>query len=461
MGAQHDPRGLSPFQLFNIAFGVAVGVGWIVVLGGWLHDAGPLGGALAFAVAAIFMLAIGQAYASLAIEYPVAGGEFAYAREVFGPAIAYWVGWFLAIAYISVIAFEMVSLAWIVRELFPDLLPAADPTRLFDLSGVAIGFAALVIVVLLSMGGSRSSARAQDVMVVTKVLLSLGLIIGGILGGSPANLQPLWGSHDAGPLSGVLAVFATAPFFFAGFGAVAQAMRDVRSPESIRLMPRVMTFVILGTGLFYILVIVSAAAAMNRDALLTTSLPAVAAFTEAFDSALVGRAVLLVGMLGVLTILNGVFFACARLLAALAEDNFVPAVFARANRQGAPIIAALFVAMVAMGLAAAGQAAIKPFLNVASAAIAGVMMVACITLIAVRRRRGEGRISGASIGALLAAMMVVVPLYEAARNDGFSFEWMVVLGWGAAGLLCWLFVRRPFYKATEDQTSWRPKIRET
>ena len=92
-------------HFFSLAFGCIIGVGWIIVLGEWLEIAGPLGAILGFAIGALVMMIVGLCYAELASMLPVSGGEVAYAYEIFGAKSSYAIGWFLALAYISVTSF--------------------------------------------------------------------------------------------------------------------------------------------------------------------------------------------------------------------------------------------------------------------------------------------------------------------------------------------------------------------
>ncbi|MDT9600350.1 APC family permease [Sphingosinicella rhizophila] len=430
---------LRPVQLFNLAFGVAIGVGWIMVMGIWLSAAGPLGAALAFAVAAMAMLTIGSAYASVAIEHPLPGGEFAYARRSFGMGAAFWVGWFLAFAYVVVIAFEIVSVAWLARELVP-ALPAA-PERGFDLPGLAIGGSILLAVIAFNLRGARAAARLQDVLVLLKILLSTGLIVAGFALGDFANLQPLWGSHESGsPLRGMLVVLAMAPFFYAGFGVVAQALGDVQTPATIRALPRVMVFAILGTMLFYGLIILASAAAAPRQIILDASLPAAAAFGFAFGTGGSAEAVLILGLLGLLTILNGLYFAAVRLIQALAQNGLVPGAMGRIHASaGISVSTGIFVALSSMMLAALGKTMLAPLVNITSMAFAGVMGVVCAVLIHQRRAAGCApvRLISPAIGGLLALLMVAVTASEtfAATEAPVPPEWIVIACAVLVGLL--------------------------
>src|SRR4030042_2343884 len=85
-------------HFFVLGFGCIIGVGWIVYIGIWLAQAGPLGSILAFLIGGSLMMFIGLCYAELATMLPVSGGEIAYAYEIFGLKTSFAVGWFLALS---------------------------------------------------------------------------------------------------------------------------------------------------------------------------------------------------------------------------------------------------------------------------------------------------------------------------------------------------------------------------
>jgi amino acid transporter len=424
-----------PFQLFNLAFGAAVGIGWIVVVGVWLSEAGPLGTAIAFSLVAIAMLSVGASYAQVATDNPAAGGEYAWARDSFGRGLSFWVGWFLALTYVVVVAFEIVSLGWIGRA----LLGVAPATGRVDGPGLAFGALALALVFIANVAGARSATRLQDGLMVLKVVLSFGLIIGGLMIGSTENLAPAFGldSERDWP-SGFFTVLAMAPFFFAGFGVVAQAMAEAREPATLRALPGVMALVIFATGLFYVGIALAAAAAAPRAVTTAADLPAAAAFSAGFGTPVAGQMVLLLGLFGLLTTLNGLFFAGLRIVRILARDGFIPRGLDSVSGAGAwPLPAALFVAASGLLIALLGREGLGPILNVASTATATVMASVCAAAFRQQRLAGRaGLVPGAGI--LLATVMALLPMIQALQSErwfGLPIEWLLVALWVGLGAL--------------------------
>src|SRR6185369_11469809 len=52
-------RAISGSEFFALGFGTIIGVGWVIVLGDWLRQAGPLGAMLAFVAGGLVMVVVG------------------------------------------------------------------------------------------------------------------------------------------------------------------------------------------------------------------------------------------------------------------------------------------------------------------------------------------------------------------------------------------------------------------
>jgi len=76
-------RSLRPIHLVAIGMGTTIGVGWIVIAGRWITDAGPGGAAAAFAIGGLLMLLVSRCYADLAARLPLSSGEYGYVSTVY------------------------------------------------------------------------------------------------------------------------------------------------------------------------------------------------------------------------------------------------------------------------------------------------------------------------------------------------------------------------------------------
>jgi len=449
---------LSTRQLFLMAFGAAIGVGWLVVVGDWLRLAGPMGTVVGFAAGALVLSLVCLCYGEMAALFPVAGGEVAYCYETYGLVVGFGVGWFLALAYLAVTAFEVISIGWIASALFPGIegpvLGTVNGSQL-TLGGVLLGVAGTLLLLWVNRRGVKSVARLQDWMTAVLIVASLAFIIVGLGGGSTANLAPAFQVDARGAiLPGIIAIFFVTPNWLGGFAFIPQLMeeRAPGSPPSRAVMAMVMQVVL--AAVFYSLVTVAVAMAVPRATLVAGGgLPVADAFRAAFGSELLVRAVLLAGLMGLITTWNAVFLGASRVLFALGRAHIIPKQFGRVDRQsGAPTVAGVFVACASMLGILLGRKALLPLLNVVAAVQAGAFVLVAIGVLLLRRRRPDltrpYRVPGGAPVAVLAALGSAFALYLAlvepyrAAGGRIPLEWWLFLGWGAVGVVFWLAARR-------------------
>lgn len=448
-------RSLKLTQLFTLGFGVVVGVGWMLLVGQWLTQAGTLGAMLAFVAGAVLIGLVGLCYAEIATVHPEAGGEVIYAGRVLGRGAAFGVGWLLALLYVVIAAFEAIGFAWLLSIVAPGLAgPVAYRFLGQDVTvgALAVGVAGMGLFCWINIRGAAMAARVQDMLIYAKIAISLAFVAAGLLRGSPANLEPLFVGPTGDPLGGFMAVFVTAPFWYAGFGVIAQALGERAEGASVRLAGLSILAVLVAGCLFYCLIIVSVAAVAPRAAIEGAALPAAAAFEAAFGSPLLRNVVVTAGMLGLLTTWNGLFFSAGRVLYALGEDRLLPGPFGQLDpRNGTPAFALLFVAVAATACVFAGRGAVTPIVNL-SGLIFALVFLSVVVAVLVRRLRGAppapfqvpGGVATIVVSAVVAFGICVAAAVEIAKaaKGGLAPEFAVLGVWLLAGAAIYLLQRR-------------------
>jgi APA family basic amino acid/polyamine antiporter len=438
-------------QLFSLAFGTIIGIGWVTVLGQWLVQAGSLGAILGFAGGGIVMIFVGLCYAEMASMFPVSGGEVAYSYEVYGLQTTFLTGWMLALTFIGVVAFEVISVGWIGSVVFPSL----KGPLLYRISGDGVNLGSLLMALASGVGvswlnyrGAKMAATFQYVAVWGLLLTSLIFITVGLVGGEASYLEPLFVRSKSGSVwLGVVGIFATAPFWYSGFDTIAQAMGEKKEGASLHLVGRVIVVAIVAAMLFYGLVIASTSMTMPRSELTALELPTAAAFQAAFRSPFLGKLVLMAGLLGLLTTLNAFFFAATRVLYALGQSRVLPPFFSTVHPVlGTPVGAVVFVAFLCMLLAFLGRSAIMPIVNSGSASLGLVFLLTCVGVLRLRRKQPQRvrpyRAPGlwmviAGIAGSVLMLLIAIYLPYSAAEGRFPMEWTFILVWSAFGVVCW------------------------
>ncbi|MEM0953121.1 MAG: APC family permease [Pseudomonadota bacterium] len=441
-------KSLSLLSLFTLSFGTIIGVGWITVLGAWVSGAGSMGAALAFLIGGAIMLPIALCYAEIAGMFPVSGGEVAYVFKVYGERAAFFAGWLLSYVYIAVVAFEAVSIGWVLSA----MLPGIEGPVLYTFLGsdvrlwtVMVGLALMALITTINYRGAQAASSLQTGLVIVLVLTSTVFLVAGFANGDPAHLTPRFvGNTGQEVIFGVLAVVATTPFWFGGFDTIPQAMGEVSEDTDLRRVAGVMVFAITVALLFYIGIILAATVAVDRNALLSFSLP-IAAAADALLGREMRQLVLFAGLCGLLTTWNAMFYAAMRVLFALGRARMVPGGFARVHpRFGSPAFAALFVGVVGGLGSLMGKQTIGIVANSSALVFAFLFTAIVLAVILLRQRAPEHarpyRFPGGrwSLGlTLLLSVLVLVlaiatPLYQS--GGALPTEWLLLFIWMLLGV---------------------------
>jgi amino acid transporter len=456
-------RRLGVFHLFAMAFGMIVGVGWITVAGVWISDGGSLGSIAMFGLGWMFMCLIVLCYAEIAAMFPVAGGEVPYVYRILGSGPAFLAGWFLALVYISVTAFEAISIAWVLSAMFPGMEGPVLYSVLgtdVDLHSLLIGLAGMAVVTGINYIGVRQAAAFQSVMVYSLLVVVAVFVTAGILAGDPANLAPAFGAPGTQGVSwlGLLAVFAVTPFWFSGFDIVPQAL-------DLSRLPRILVGSITVALVLYCLVILAATLSMPREALLAADLPPAAAIGAALESDWWARVVLFGGLLGLISTWNAIFYGATRLIYALGRAHLIPRAFGFVHeRHHTPHVAICFVGAVGGLGAFMGREAIIPIVNIGATILSTLFLVISIGVIVLRRRMPSYhrpyRVPGfpwlPGVAALFAGAMLILSLITPLEDaQVIPVEWGILGGWLILGLLFWRLASRTRVSLSEAEREAR------
>jgi APA family basic amino acid/polyamine antiporter len=263
-GEQSLKRVMGAGDLIMLAIGAVIGAGIFGAIGtaaaGQLGPNGEVirqgaGPALVFSFILLgfaCMLA-GLCYAELASMIPQAGSAYAYSYATLGELVAWIIGWDLILEYaVGNVAvaiswgdyfntllkgFNIVMPPWLTTGYRTALL-SSDPAirgllqRAPHIGGLPIvihvpAFAIVMLITLLLLQGAKESVRANNIMVVIK-LLALGLFIAvGATHLHPENFHPFAPNGFRGIHQGAAIVF----FAYIGFDAISTAAEETRNPQ--------------------------------------------------------------------------------------------------------------------------------------------------------------------------------------------------------------------------------------
>lgn len=347
-------RKLNPLNVWSLALGSIIGWGAFVMPGTtFLPKAGTLGTAIGMAIAAAVMITIALNYGYMVQKYPVAGGEYTFAKNVFGKRHAYLCGWFLGLSYLCIVPLNATALGLVSRKLLGGLLEVG---YLYTVAGwdiyageILLASAALIIFAFLSIKGISVAGWIQTAMALS--LVGSVLILAFFALFSPeaqaANLHPLY-PDDKTPLSAVIAVVAVAPWAFVGFDSIPQAAEEFNfSPKKTS---SIMIFAVIFGGLVYVVINTITASVMPWQALLSENYDWPTG--EAAEIIMGKTGLVFLGIALICAVLSGIigfYMATSRLLFSMAREGALPQWFARIDEKSkTPKNAILFVMVISL-----------------------------------------------------------------------------------------------------------------
>lgn len=334
-------RKLKGRHLQMIAIGGSIGTGLFVGSGSALAHGGPASLLIAFCLIGVMLYCTVHALGEMAVLFPVAGSFSAYSTRFLDPAWGFAMGWNYALQWLVVLPLEIVS-ATLTIEFW-------NHGKINNDAWVAIF---LVLIVVINLFGVKGYGEAEFVFATIKVTAVIGFIILGVVincGGGPTGGYiggTLWrdpGAFNNG-FKGLCSTFVTAAFAFGGTELVGLAAAETANPR--KSLPTAVKQVFWRITLFYVvsLLLVGLLVPYTDPRLLNgkssvdaVASPFVIAITNAGIDGLpsVFNAVI---MIAVISVGNSSIYGSSRTLAALAEQNQAPKIFAYIDRKGRPLV---------------------------------------------------------------------------------------------------------------------------
>ena len=185
-------RQIGFFSATALVISNMVGTGIFATTGFMAGDLGSARLILAcWTVGALFAFAGALSYSELGINFPSSGGEYVYLTHAFGPEWGFMTGWVSFFAGFSApIAAAALAFADYLGYFFPALkqgnavVVGSGPLSLRLGPGQLVASALIAAFTLLNIFGLGRTAKVQNVLTSTKLLVIAGFVFFGFLAGS-------------------------------------------------------------------------------------------------------------------------------------------------------------------------------------------------------------------------------------------------------------------------------------
>ncbi|HZU44769.1 MAG TPA: amino acid permease [Terriglobales bacterium] len=341
-----------------------------LILGAWIF-----GGAVGLGGAFI--------WAELAATLPEVGGQYAYLREGYHPAVAFLYGWVLLLV-IQTGGMAAVSITF--ARYFVELtgVPAHD----WVVATLALG-----VLTLINCLGVKIGGRTQSLLMVMKIVAIAALIVAGlVLTGKHVTVPTA--AERAWSLSSFGAAMVPVLFAYGGWQTATFVAAEVKNPR--KNLPRGLLLGVLGVAVLYIAVNWVCVYSLGPQGLAATHTPATAVMRMALGQpgATFIAAAIAISTLG---FLSQSILTAPRVYFAMAEDGlFFRAVGRLDARTRVPVVAIVLQSVLTIVIALSGR--YEQILNYVVAMDFLFFGLTASTLFVFRRRIARGEMNGSGYG---------------------------------------------------------------
>ncbi|HSE97536.1 MAG TPA: amino acid permease, partial [Blastocatellia bacterium] len=331
-------RGIGRLDLVAITINAIIGAGIFGLPSEVFSRTGSYS-LIAFAVCALVVMLIVLCFAEVGSRFSGTGGPYLYSREVFGPVVAFEVGWLLWLARLTAFAANLNLLVSYVGFFWP------SATDTFWRAVIILTVVSLLTAV--NIAGVRDATIVSNIFTVGKLLPILLFIFAGLFFINFDNYsfaaRPGFGEFSASVLALVYA--------FSGFEMAVIPAGEVRDPR--RNAPLALITALLVVVLIYILIQIVCIGTLPGLATSTRPLAdAGGVFLGAAGASIISAGALV----SIIGNLNVIVLAGSRLPFAMAERGELPQMIARTHsRFRTPHVSILITALIMAALTLASN----------------------------------------------------------------------------------------------------------
>jgi len=419
-------RGLTLVTLFTLLTGAMVGMAWAVLANVFLDRGGPAS-IISLVVAAVFTLFVGLCFAELCSMMPVAGGAYIYVKRAMNKFGGFTAGWLLVLAYAAMMPGECIIIGKLAAGLIPGI-PVAW-----------VGVGAAVLFTVINLIGITFSAGVQ--LILTLVLFGgiFAYALPGLAQVDVANLTPFFGR-------GVAGMFLMVPIYFLGFmgyDILPQAAEEVKSP--VRKMVFVIPLSILFVLIAYMAVAIANAGVLPWEQIAKSTDPVpIIPIAEKLLGPSGPTIIIIAGLCGLVTTLNGFVVGASRLMMAMAKDHELPPFFATVNKRfGVPHWAIIFVGI--LGIVGSFVPQLIVLFDTAASAVLVTYALTAISVMMLRKKEPDAerpyKVPWGNVIPIL-ALIGVVPTFLISLGILTTEALIVFVAWFVIGVIYYLLYRR-------------------
>ena len=415
-------RGISRWDLTAIAINTIIGTGIFILPA---RVTGLIGGysLLAFASCAFIVAFIVLCFAEVSSRFQSTGGMYLYAKEAFGSAVGFEVGWLYWIVRVTTFATNCNAFLIYLAFFFPSV--GEGYWRILVVSLVVF------IITIVNFIGVRESTIMTNVFTIGKIVPLFVFVAVGLFFVQPANFS-LGETPEYAKFSEAILVLIYA---FVGFEAAAIPAGETKDPK--KNVPFALLVALAFCAVLFILIQIVAIGTLPELANSKTPLAdAAGKFMGSFGAAFIAVGALI----SVLGNLNGGFLASSRIPFAMAAQKELPQILAKTHEKfKTPYVSLLLTSVVIFVFTL--QTSFYSALTIATITRLLVYATTCASLPVFRRKRDAPEAKFIAPFGIAASILSLILIVWLLANVDYKKEGLTVLIVAAIGLIFYFAYR--------------------
>jgi len=378
---------LSTMDLFSMGLGSSIGWGVWTQQADWLVMSGPVGTALGALLGALIIIPQVMTYCKLTTLFPKAGGCFRWSHEALGKLMSFFAGWYLFIAYVTIIILNVTAFSVWLKILLPGLIEyqyiySVGSYPLY-LGWIIAATLVCLIFVFINYRGVKLAGKTQTLVVIGVLIGGLSYVLMAFMRGNLAFItDPSIFSLKNGSSRSIILWVAIAPWAFCGLENVSQGFGEAKVVK----VYKVWIPLILFTAFIYSSIAIATAMAKPWDQMTGEWLATATAariFLGKVGVSLVTFSVFVAMVSGI----NGFFMSSTRLIYSMADLNLIPKVFSKIHpKYKTPYLAIQAVGLFVIITTFFGRSILAWFIDISAFGQASAFVFAGLSLCRLRSR---------------------------------------------------------------------------
>ena len=432
---------LNRLDVFSIVVGGIIGWGSFMLPGTkFLKEAGVINTAIGLILGALCIIVIERNYEVMMSNQNEEGGEFAFTYNNLGKKHGFIVGWFLTLAYFTMIPLNATAFPLVIKKLVGGVLEFG---YLYNVAGynVYIGeiLAARIIILIFAyfnIKGLKESTRIQNIIIVILISMVFLVFIGMIFRGEREAFVQTYITEYSFDIKAIAMVFAITPFAFIGFDAIPQLSNEYKFSAKKASIVAV-TGLIIGTLIYNILNIITALAYTPEEAILLEWATGSAVLSTLGKVAFFMLIMALCG--AVWSGINGFMICSSKLLGSVARYKMLPDKMGKVNKSGVYKNAILFLTSISLIAPWFGREVIIWIVDMSSLGAAVAYLY--VSYIAYRKTEKKSGKVFSILGVMISILFILLLLLPMSPA-GLGKESMIsLLIWSAMGIIFYFNIK--------------------